>query len=101
MNSLIFQIALLLEGLFHQARRLGFGLVFAGLAVGAPVLLLAYAGIRYGDAAARAHLVVLGCEQIVVALLAALVLRAAVALLFDLAATRLYRQASGDDSAAA
>jgi hypothetical protein len=99
MNSLIFHIALLLEGLVHRLRRLGFGRVLSAFAVAAPLTLLVYAVLRYGDAVARARFVVIGFEQIVVALLAAMVVRAAFALLFEPVATRLHRSEARETSA--
>jgi len=91
MNSLIYHIALLLEAVFNRLIRVPFARIFAVLAVAAPLALLTYATLRYSDAVARATVVVLGSERVVVGLLAVLLARAVIGLLVDAASRRLYR----------
>jgi len=69
-----------------------FAPVFTGLAFAAPIVLLSYAGLAVPEALARAQLVVLGSEGIVMALGAALLARALYA--FALAGSAPARAAS-------
>ena len=95
MNSLIYHIALLVEFVFNRLIRVPFARIFGALAVAAPLALLAYATVRYSDAVARATIVVLGSERIVVGLLAVLVARSAIGMAIDVASRRLYGNEAG------
>lgn len=90
MNSLIYHVALLIEAVFNRLIRVPFARIFAVLAVAAPLALLAYATVRYSDAVARATVVVLGSERIVLGLIAVLVARSLIGLAIDVASRRLY-----------
>jgi hypothetical protein len=62
---------------FHRTARIGFGFALSLGAMLAPLLLVLFVFATQDDAAAKAHLIVHGCESIVSALAAALLLRGA------------------------
>jgi hypothetical protein len=77
MNSLMLLAGTLFASYARRSRVSPFSAAIAAFAIAAPLLLVAYAFAGSLDAAARAHLVVGGLEQIVFALAAALAVRAA------------------------
>lgn len=91
MNSLIYHLAQLIEAAFNRLIRVPFARIFAVLAVATPLALLVYATVRYSDAVARATVVVLGSERIVIGLIGVMVARATIGVVGDFIAHRLYR----------